>query len=389
MAGRRRTNKKPESDSPVAGLGERKNLSPITHFLSTGCTILDLAITDDLPGGFPGGRITHIYGLESAAKTIFATEPLGSAQRQGGKAFFEDAEHTLDFDRLELFGVDCGADPLEDKKNWCYGTPNSIEELFDVEIQSAIDDCDNKKPNAMAVDSLSALSSEKELEAKLTDASYGTSRAKKMSEAFRKFLRSLSEANLALIFVDQSRQGLDPYGPKEVVSGGLALKFYSSVRIHMAVEKRIYEREKGPVVGVWFKFEVVKNKVGPPLRAGRVAVIFNYGVDDIRTNIEFLKTTGEGTEFATLACKECPHTIQVKKETRATKKKCPKCGGVLRKLRGGGGYEFCNQSFKSMAAAIEWVEKNEADEILAKEVREHWRLMHQTQERKLKPRRRN
>ncbi len=383
MAKQRRSSKK---ESPVEGLGERKNLSPITHYLSTGCSILDLAISGNLPGGFPAGRVVHIYGLESAAKTIFATEPLGSAQRQGGKAYFEDAEHTLDFDRLKLFGVDCGSNPLLEKKAWRYGSPNSIEHLFDERIASALEDCDSKQPNAMSIDSLSALSSEAELKSKLDDPSYGTSRAKKMSEAFRKYIRPLSQANLSLIFVDQSRGNLDPYGPREVVSGGKALKFYSSVRIHMAVQKKIREREKGPVIGIWFKFEVVKNKIASPLRTGRVAVIFDYGVDDIRTNIDFLKTSGEGTEFATLACKDCSNKVEVDKAITAFGKDCQKCGGKMRKLRSGGGYGFCNQRFKGIGAAIKWVEEHEAEKQLEAEVLERWRTIHKTQERKVRRR---
>jgi RecA/RadA recombinase len=114
---------------------KRVDLDPVQDWLSTGCTLLDLAIADRLPGGFPAGRISHIIGQESTAKTVLLTEILGSAQCQKGKAYFADAEHTFDFSRAELFGVDVNASYA-----WQYFTPSSIEELFDEYIQGAIDE---------------------------------------------------------------------------------------------------------------------------------------------------------------------------------------------------------------------------------------------------------
>ena len=100
-----------------------KTLPPVSGYLSTGCTLLDLAIADRFPGGFGVGRISHIFGQESATKTVLVGEPLGDCQRQGGKAVFEDVEQTFDFDRAKLLGIDIN-------KNWEYNIPETIEILF-------------------------------------------------------------------------------------------------------------------------------------------------------------------------------------------------------------------------------------------------------------------
>jgi len=103
----------------------RMQESAVDDWLSTGCTLLDLAISNRL-GGIPAGRSTHIYGWESTAKSVLAQEPLGAAQRKGGHVWYLDAEQTLDFERAKnLFGLDVDADTFH------YAVPETIEELFD------------------------------------------------------------------------------------------------------------------------------------------------------------------------------------------------------------------------------------------------------------------
>ena len=180
------TAQKKELEQTVSDLGENgfvvdSDLSPITHWLSTGCTILDLAIADKLPGGFPAGRISHLYGAESTAKTVLAAEPLGSAQRQGGKAYMVDAEWTFDMDRAtRYYGLD-----VADPEKWSISRPSTVEELFDVQIPDAIDEIVELPVAAMAVDSLSALPSSAEEESMGKLKGYGATRARRLSTAFR------------------------------------------------------------------------------------------------------------------------------------------------------------------------------------------------------------
>ena len=162
------------------------DVGPVEKWLSTGCTLLDLAIADRLPVGFPVGRVSHVYGKESTAKSVLAQEPLGSVQRQGGKAFFADAEFTLDTGRAQsIFGID-----TTDEEKWHYSTPSSVEILFDTDIAGALASIEEEEIElaAMSIDSLSSLPSETEKNEELDKAGYGTIRARQLSRAFRKFL---------------------------------------------------------------------------------------------------------------------------------------------------------------------------------------------------------
>jgi recombination protein RecA len=261
----------------------REDLAPCTQWLSTGCSLLDLAIANRLPGGFGVGRVSHIYGEEAAAKSVLVQEALGSAQRQGGIAYYEDAEQTLDLERASLFGLDV-------QKSWRYQVPTSVEELFDDHIKNILKDRrSNSKPGAVGIDSLSALPSKVEQEEKLGNTGYGVSRAKIISAAFRKYLAEVSRKNLALIFVDQERDNVGVmYGDSSTVSGGRALKFYASTRVQVHLKKKILN-SRGIAIGVVITFNVVKNKIAPPYRSGELRVIFDYGVDDIGSSLEWLR----------------------------------------------------------------------------------------------------
>jgi recombination protein RecA len=326
-----------------------RQLGPPMQWLSTGCTILDLAIADQLPGGFPGGRISHIYGKASTAKTVIVSEPLGSAQRQGGKAFFRDAEFTFDFDRAALFGVD-----VTDEERWSYGRPSTIENLFDGHISDAVDGLEEEgPPSVMAIDSLSALPSKAEEEAKLEDVKYGTSRAKQLSTAFRKYIWKLNQKNLAVIFVDQSRVNITKtFGDKETVSGGEALKFYASTRIQLKHKGDIKNRFK-KAIGINIGFKVVKNKVAPPFRSGEFRLLFDVGIDDIGSNLDWLK------------------------ESRCLVEKMERKPAT---------WFFDEQHFKTLDLAIKHVEDNDMEALLRQQVWDVWKVLYTPVQRKPKRR---
>jgi recombination protein RecA len=261
-------------------------LGPVRNFLSTGCTLLDLAIANRLPGGFPAGRISQIYGDESTAKSVLAAEVIGSAQRQGGLGSMNDTEGTFDEQR---------AAELHDVKQYSPSlwqlTQNtkSIEELFDDYFKKLIDKVkDLEKPSCSVVDTLSALPSKKELEGDLDAASYGTSRALKLSSGFRKYINDFNSVNLGVIFIDQVRDNVGvTFGDTKTTSGGRAVKFYSSVRVALSHEERL-KNSKEKVVGVKLGFFVKKNKIAPPFREGSFRVLFDYGIDDVASSIEWL-----------------------------------------------------------------------------------------------------
>ena len=307
-----------QPDAPVADSLRREPLPPCRHYLSTGCTLLDLAVSDRYPGGVGSGRVVQLIGDNSTAKSVIMHEILGAAQRLGGYALEEDAEYTPDFLRSELFGLSVGhwkddgvqeaalgkglADVLGVDDHYCYRNPQTIEEVFDGEIGVAVQALsgvvqDGKKqrgvkpilgPLAIGVDTFTALPSNQEQEDSLDQASYRMERAKKMSAGFRKWLGQVARNDVTIVAVDHIRDAVGvTFGPKWTTSGGLALQQYSSTRIFLAHAGDV-KNGSDRVIGVKIRAKVVKNKIAPPGREVTFHVLFDYGIDDIRTNLEWL-----------------------------------------------------------------------------------------------------
>jgi len=348
---KRRTNKNitdviEKSNLVIPDIERVNEIQPPTAFLSTGCTILDLAIANQLPGGFAVGRVSHIYGPESTAKSVIAQEPLGDAQRRGGEAWFEDVEWTLDGDRSPLFGLDTNSSTFH------YEHPETIGELFDKMINTALKErTTDSPPGAMAIDSLSALPSEIEIKEDVEKSGYGTTRARQLSKAFRKYLWKLSQANMALLFIDQTRDDIVGFG-KYTVSGGKALRFYSSTRLLLEHALRLKNKNER-VIGVKIRFSVEKNKIAPPFRQGTFRLLFDYGIDDIGTNLEWLK-------------ENYPTEDKVKK---------------------GAWYPFGEKKLgPGLNKACKTIEDNNLEEELRQEVYRVWKEVYRTAERKTKQR---
>jgi len=261
--------------------------------------------------------------LTSTEQTLLlAQEILGACQRSGGYSAFIDAEGTLDCDRADLFGLQLcnwedeqyqeetaikeetayntpkGKDKavkaflsktIDENKNFvCLHTP-SIEQMFDGTFNTFIEAVEEEripKNVVIGVDSLSSLPSETELTNDLADATYGTSRAKQMSTGFRKYIKALNKNNISVVFVDQTRDSIG-IGKNNKVSGGNALKFYASTRIWLNNPKRIFNKHE-QTIGVEIDFIVEKNKVAPPFRTGKLCVLFDIGIDNVRANINWL-----------------------------------------------------------------------------------------------------
>ncbi len=269
-------------------VGEVERLPDVHDWCSTGCTTLDLAIANRLPGGVPLGRITHVFGGGSTAKTVLGTTILGYAQRSGKIVHFWDVEHTLDQEFAKLFGLDC-----KDEKTFKLNHPENIEELFDECINGVVYSNPQKKkindkPKVIVVDSLTALPTIVELKEEMKDGSFSLTRPKQMSKGFRKYIFPLAISNTSLICIDQTRDSVNAmFGPKEITSGGRALEFYSSVQIYLKHDSNIVNKHK-VVTGIWLKFKIMKNKVSIPFREGRFKISFDYGLDDISSNLYFL-----------------------------------------------------------------------------------------------------
>jgi len=321
-----------------------KNLPEVTEWYSTGCTVLDIAIANSFPGGFPVGRIVHFYGGSSTCKTVLAVTTCGYVQRAGNSIYYADVEHTLDPAFSKVYGLDCN-----DEKTFHIGHPVTLEELFDDYIAKIIRpgkklDTSSKM---IVVDSITALPAAVETKESMIDSTYGTSRAKQMSKGFRKYIFDLAESNTTLFCIDQTRDNVGSPFEGEVTSGGRALEFYSSVQVYLKMDTKI-KNTAGRVIGNWIKFRIDKNKVGPPLREGRFRILYDYGLDDIASNLYFLSEIQNGPQAA---------------KNKSTKIK------------------FLDQECR-MSTAIKYVEENNLEKELQAEVWKVWKEVYKTEKRK-------
>jgi len=272
-------------DMKVAYFLDGSDTTPtdIKDFVSTGSTMLDLAISNKPNGGIAVGRITEINGLESSGKSLLGAHILAETQRKGGVAVYIDTETSVSTEFLGAIGIDV--------ESMLYLHLETVEDIFSAieEIVAKVRESDKDRLVTILVDSLAAATTKVELEAEFDKDGWATSKAIILSKAMRKITQMIGRQKIALVFTNQLRQKLGVmFGDPWTTSGGKALPFHASTRIRLKNLGQIKDTKKN-TIGMKMRAQVIKNRLGPPMRHADFNLYFESGIDDDGSWLQVLK----------------------------------------------------------------------------------------------------
>ena len=269
-------------EGSIMKLGDARRVD--VDVIPTGSISLDLALG---VGGIPRGRIVEVYGPESSGKTTLALHLVAEVQKAGGIAAYVDAEHALDPEYAQKIGVKVN-DLIISQPD----TGEQALEIVETLVRSAA-------VSLIVIDSVAALTPRAEIEGEMDQQHMGL-QARLMSHALRKITGISSKSNTTVLFINQIRQKIGViFGNPETTTGGLALKFYSSVRLEIRRAAQIQSGEK--IIGNRVKVKVVKNKVAPPFRTCEFDIFYNEGIsaeaDLVNTGVHYNTVAKAGSWY--------------------------------------------------------------------------------------------
>ena len=268
--------------------GKEDTPTDFSDFISTGATMLDIAISNRPHGGIAVGRITELTGLEGSGKSLVGAQLIANTQKRGGVAVLIDTETAVNPEFFKAVGIDMN--------KLVYVHISTVEDIFDA-ITNIIEKVrtgkDKEKLVTIIVDSVAGASTKKEMEADFGKDGYATDKAIIISKAMRKITGLLGREKIALVFTNQLRQKMNApaFSDPWTTSGGKAIAFHASTRIRLSLIGKIQDGNKN-VIGVNVKAVVVKNRLGPPHRVAEFDIYFDRGIYDYGSWLDVLKDNG-------------------------------------------------------------------------------------------------
>lgn len=266
--------------------GDEDSPCNVDEWISTGSTMVDLAISNRPNGGFPVGRIIEITGLEASGKSLLAAHALVSTQKKDGLAVYIDTENAVSREFLEAIGLDL--------EKMLYVPLETIEDIFEsIEtIVESVRKSNKKRLVTIVVDSIMGASTKVEMAGDYDKDGWATTKAILLSKAMRKITNMIGRERVCLIFTNQLRTRLGvSFGDPWTTAGGKAVAFHSSVRLRLKSVGQIKLKVEGrdEILGIQTRCQVIKNRMGPPLRSVDYDIYFDSGIDDYGSWLEVMK----------------------------------------------------------------------------------------------------
>lgn len=279
-------NKSQKDGSKVSYFLDEDNPWDIIEWVSTGSTLLDLAISNRPHGGLPVGKMVELSGLEGTGKSLICGHLIAETQKAGGLSVFFDSESAIDKSYWTALGV---------KINSVNCVPfTTLEELFNkLELCIAtFRKADKDRLLTIFVDSVAQASVEKEMESEHGVDGYNTGKSIIISKAMRKITNLIARQRILLVFTNQLRYNMNagPFGDKWITPGGKALPFSCSVRVRLANLGKLTKGDE--VIGIKAQTQVIKNRCGPNYRTAAFEIHYDSGIQDLSSWLKFMKEHG-------------------------------------------------------------------------------------------------
>ena len=266
--------------------GTEETPTDLTEWISTGSSLLDLAISNRPNGGIPVGRITEITGMEASGKSLISAHLLANTQKKDGLAVYIDTENALNEEFARAIGIDVS--------KMLYIQLETVEDIFEVieSIIMKVRESSKDRLVTICVDSVAAATTKLEQAADYEKDGWATARALVLSKAMRKITQLIGRQRICLVFTNQLRQKLGvSFGDPWTTSGGKALQFHASCRLRLKGMGQITTKvnDKKQCIGIKTRAQVVKNRMGPPLKTAEFDIRFESGIDDIGSWLALMK----------------------------------------------------------------------------------------------------